>query len=148
MSYYLELQFCPEYKQLLDVAPSEYKIEMLSNINYCKIMSSMIALENKTTIEQGTLLHFELLVNSWSKITNSKCFFDECFSENMKRDVIAPSITFSTYTMELFEREEEDDEDDPHLELFNHYYQNGRKGKSVLPMTKNPNNTAGRYIHQ
>ena len=140
MSYYLELQFCPTYRQLLDADPPEYEIEMLSNINYCKIMSSLRAIQNKTTIEQGTLLHFELLVNSWSKITNSKCFFDGCFSEHMKRDVIAPSITFSTYTMELFEREDEDDEDDPHLELFNHYYQNGRKGKSVLPMliVKNP----------
>ena len=140
MSYYLELQFCPEYKQLLDVAPSEYKIEMLSNINYCKIMSSLIAIQNKTTIEQGTLLHFELLINSWSKITDNKCFFDECFSQHMKKNVIAPSVAFGTYTMEVFEREDDDEEDDEYLNLFAHFYQNGRKGESVMPMfmVRNP----------
>ena len=120
MSYYLELQFCPTYKQLLDVDPPEYEIEMLSNINYCKIMSHLIAIQNKTTIEQGTLLHFELLINSWSKITDNKCFFDECFSQHMKRDVIAPSIAFGTYTMEAFEREDDDEEDDEYLNLFAH----------------------------
>ena len=139
MTYYLELQFCPTYRQLLDANPSEYEIRIQSNINYCKIMSSLIAIENKTTVEQGTLLHFELLINSWSKITDSKCFFDESFSHHMKRDVIAPSIAHGTYMMELFEIEDEE-EDLPYLELFSYYYQNGRKGKSVLPMfmVRNP----------
>ena len=140
MSYYLELQFCPEYKQLLNTDASEYAIQMQSNINYCKIMSSLIAKQNKTSIEQGTLLHFELLINSWSKITDNKCFFDECFSEHMKRDVIAPSISYGTYMMEVFEREDDDEEDDEYLNLFAHYYQNGRKGESVMPMfmVRNP----------
>ena len=63
MSFPLKLQFCPSYRQLLDAGNDKYEMQIQSNINYCKIMSCMIALENKTTIEQGTLLHFELLVN-------------------------------------------------------------------------------------
>jgi len=140
MSYYLELQFCPEYKQLLDANASEYKKEVQSHINSCKVICSLIASQNKTTLEQANLSYFEYLVNSWAEVMDRKSFVDERFSHHMKRDVIAPSISFGTYAMELHEREDEGDEDDPYLELFTHYYQNGRKGKSVLPMlmVRNP----------
>jgi hypothetical protein len=140
MSYYLELQFCPEYKQLLKPNPDIYKTRIQANINSCKILCSLIATQDKTTLEQANLWYFEYLVNSWAEVNDRKSFVDESFSNHMKRDVIAPKISFGTYTMELFERESEDDEDDPYLELFSYYYQNGRKGKSVLPMlmVRNP----------
>ena len=140
MSYYLELQFCPEYKQLRDTAPSIYKTEVQEHINSCKILCRLIARRDKTTLEQANLWYFEYLVHSWAEVTDRKSFVDESFSHHMKKDVIAPRISFGTYMMELFEREDEDDEDDPYLELFSHYYQGGRKGKSVLPMlmVRNP----------
>jgi len=112
MSYYLELQFCPEYKQLLDANASEYKKEVQSHINSCKVICSLIASQNKTTLEQANLSYFEYLVNSWAEVMDRKSFVDERFSHHMKRDVIAPSISFGTYAMELHEREDEGDEDE------------------------------------
>lgn len=140
MSYYLELQFCPEYNQLLDSNPDEYKNKVQSHINSCKIICSLLAIQDKTTLEQANLEYFEYLVNSWAEVTDQRSFVDERFSHHMKRDVIAPRISFGTYTMELFEREDEEDEDDSYLKLFSHYYQGGRKGDSVLPMlmVRNP----------
>lgn len=135
MSYYLELQFCPEYKQLLKPDPGIYRIEVQEHINSCKIICSLITIRDKTTLEQSNLSYFEYLVNSWVEESDRKSFVDERFSHHMRRDVIAPRISFGTYTMELFDRED-DDLDDPYLELFSYFYQNGRKGESVLPMLK------------
>lgn len=140
MSYYLELQFTPEYKQLLESNPGNYDIDVQEHVNSCKILCRLIAERDNITLEQSNLWYFEHLVNSWAEVTDRKSFVDESFSHHMKKDVIAPRISFGTYMMELFDRECEYDDDDPYLELFSHYYQNGRKGKSVLPklMIKNP----------
>jgi hypothetical protein len=140
MSYYLELQFCPEYKQLLKPDPGIYRIEVQEHINSCKIICSLITIQDKTTLEQANLSYFEYLVKSWAEVTDRKSFVDERFSHHMKRDVIAPTISFGTYTMEIFEREDDDEEDDEYLNLFTRYYQGGRKGESVFPllMARNP----------
>jgi hypothetical protein len=140
MSYYLELQFCPEYKNILSERSGIYEEEVQAFVNSCKILCNLISIRDKSTLEQANLWYFEFLVKSWAEVSDRKSFVDERFSHHMKRDVIAPTISFGTYTMEIFEREDDDEEDDEYLNLFARYYQGGRKGESVLPMlmVRNP----------
>ena len=63
MSFPIKLQINPSYRQLIDAADDKYEMHIQSNINYCKIMSSRTALENKTTIEQGIAKVFEAMKN-------------------------------------------------------------------------------------
>ena len=69
-------------------------------------------------MEQAILERFNRLVQNHKKVKNKKTFFDMAFSYRMKRDVIAPLVTFDAYEYEVFDSSESKEFKSLFLEMY------------------------------
>lgn len=130
MSIELHLQYVPEYSKTSRTGGSIFQSDHLPIINACKIQNTIWSLKHGVSLEQATLMRFKSLVEQLTNINYRHSYFDEVFSEHMKRDVVAPKITFGIYRDYLIvtdvDRELED--------LVTSEYQNQEPAKTQLPM--------------
>jgi hypothetical protein len=69
-------------------------------------------------MEQAVLERFNALLQIHKKVKNKKTFFDMAFSYHMKKDVIAPLVTFDAYEYEVFDSSESEDLKSLFLEMY------------------------------
>jgi hypothetical protein len=135
----LELKFMPEYSKNLGSRLGLDDIELLDQINGCKLTCTAISVMFNSTLEESSLCWFQILLDRLQERINGSNFFDEEFSEIFKKDVVAPHVSYGTHESVMFENKFENhnpDEDSysEFLDLYADMYQGGRKGKTKLPM--------------
>ena len=86
--------------------------------DFCKIESGYWATKRKISMEQAILERFECLLKNHKKVKNKKTFFDTAFSYRMKRDVIAPLVTFNAHEYEVFDSSESKEFKSLFLEMY------------------------------
>lgn len=145
MSLPLELRFMPEYSKKMGTFLGKHDVQLLNQVNECKITCNEIAQRFNSTLEDSSLCWFQILLDRLQERIDGNNYFDERFSKFFKKDVIAPHVSYGTYEAEVFEKHFETDDPDEDsyyefLDLFSDMYQGGRKGKTKLPMLifKNP----------
>jgi hypothetical protein len=86
--------------------------------DFCKIESAHLSAKKQITMEQAVLERFNTLLKIHKKVKNKKTFFDMAFSCRMKRDVIAPLVTFDAYEYEVFDSSESKEFKSLFLEMY------------------------------
>lgn len=90
----LHLQYVPEYSKTSRTGGSIFQSDHLPIINACKIQNTIWSLKHGVSLEQATLMRFKSLVEQLTNINYRHSYFDEVFSEHMKRDVVATTSRF------------------------------------------------------
>jgi len=112
MPFELHLQYVPVYSKTSRTGSTTFHDGNLGIINACKRENAIWVLGHGVSREQAVLMRFKSIVEQLTLINYRYSYFDQLFSEHMKRDVIAPKITFGTYRSYLIVTEVDRDLED------------------------------------
>ena len=112
MPFELHLQYVPVYSKTSRTGSTTFHDDNLGIINACKRENAIWVLGHGVSREQAVLMRFKSIVEQLTLINYRYSYFDQLFSEHMKRDVIAPKITFGTYRSYLIVTEVDRDLED------------------------------------
>jgi hypothetical protein len=98
MAIELHLQYVPEYSRASRIGSTTFQDNYLEIINTCKIENAIWSIRHGLPLEQATLLRFKCIVEQLNESRHRCSYFDMLFSEKMGREVIAPRVSFGTYS--------------------------------------------------